>query len=29
MTLVGISRMALTAQSAAEVLYDEHEVESR
>jgi pyruvate dehydrogenase E1 component subunit beta len=26
-TLVGISRMALTAQAAAEVLYDEHEVE--
>jgi len=27
-TLVGISRMALTARSAAEVLYDEHEVEA-
>ncbi len=28
MTIVGISRMALTAQKAAEVLADEHEVDA-
>ena len=27
-TIVGISRMALTAQAAAEILHDEHEVEA-
>ena len=28
MTIVGISRMALTAQKAAEALEDEHEIEA-